>query len=448
MVLLKRYLNNEVVNVGKCEEYCTDTESLSDEEWGTMSSTSIRRMKCRTVLTPSTNEIEFNEMDIESINERNKSFKSIYLNPSHRLSIMSSSSLKPSNLAPLRSTSKAGQLFVGAMGIYAAYLYYGHLQEDLFRYRNDSGEGFRYVWFLQVMESAVTAIIGYLGRHRDTTNNTFENSDPPKKWPVLSFWKSGVSQLAAKALMSLSLAAGLSFPVVVLAKSAKIVPVMVGQLVMGGSNYKMRDYLFAALIVSGTAMLSCGSEQKGDSGTGKNTATGFVLILLSLAADGFTGGLQKKLKLETAELNPTAFDFLYFSHCAQFTAALLICICTGELWTAPVFLQANPAVWFLVIASSACSAVGQCFIFYVIACFDPLVCTTITTTRKMLSVLISITFKGHDVNMQGAFGLALGCIALLVEVEGKISNFFGFYQNKISAQSSTALSTRRQNPVN
>lgn len=331
-------------------------------------------------------------------------------------SVVSTGSLKPSR-PRLESSTKAWQLFIGAIGIYCAYLYYGNVQEDLFRYRNASGLGFASVWFLQVMESAVTAVIGYAGRRRSGCSHN------NKQWPVLSFWKSGASQLAAKALMSMSLAAGLSFPVVVLAKSAKIVPVMLGQLLMGGSNYNGRDYIFALLIVIGTSMLSFGSNDRRPDDASRDTALGLLLIVLSLGADGFTGGLQKKLKKETADLHPTAFDFLYFSHCAQLAVALVICVLTGELWSAPSFLRANPSVWWLVTASCLCSAIGQCFIFYVIACFDPLVCTTITTTRKILSVVLSIGFKGHDISMHGAIGLMLACSALLVEIEGKVNQY-------------------------
>jgi len=329
-------------------------------------------------------------------------------------------SLKPSN-PQLPSSKKAWQLLLGAAGIYGAYLYYGNVQEDLFRYRSAvDGTGFNHVWSLQVLESAVTAVIGFMGRRHSHKN---QNHQTNQQWPVVSFWKSGASQLAAKALMSLSLAAGLSFPVVVLAKSAKIVPVMVGQLLLGGSNYTRRDYLFAVLIVLGTALLSFGSSDR-EPVQEKDTATGLLLILLSLGADGLTGGLQKKLKQETAALQPTAFDFLYFSHCAQFAVALGLAAVTGELKSAPAFLQANPAAMWLVAASCVCSAVGQCFIFYVIACFDPLVCTTITTTRKMLSVVLSIALKGHhDLNAHGAVGLALAGTALLVEVEGKVHHF-------------------------
>jgi solute carrier family 35 (UDP-galactose transporter), member B1 len=314
--------------------------------------------------------------------------------------------------------TKPFQLVVGATGIYSAYLYYGLVQEDLFRYRNSvTGQGFTHVWALQVLESTVTMVIGYLGR---------KFSGGRDGLPLAPFFQSGASQLAAKALMSLSLSAGLSFPVVTLAKSAKIVPVMLGQLFMGGSSYAMRDYLFAVLIVVGTALLSAGGKTADDDhelAQSRNTLSGLVLIFASLTADGFTGGLQKKLKRVTASLAPTTYDFLYYSHMAQLLVAVVICVVTRELWAAPLYLVQNPVVWWPVLASCICSAVGQCFIFYVISCFDPLICTTITTTRKVLTVVLSISFKGHDLTGTGCLGLGLAFTALMVEVEGQVTAY-------------------------
>jgi solute carrier family 35 (UDP-galactose transporter), member B1 len=152
------------------------------------------------------------------------------------------------------------------------------VQEDLFRYHNAvTGQGFTHVWALQVLESAVTMVIRYLGR---------KFSGGRDGLPLAPFFQSGASQLAAKALMSLSLSAGLSFPVVTLAKSAKIVPVMLGQLFMGGSSYAMRDYLFAVLIVVGTALLSAGGKTADDdheSAQSRNTLSGLVLIFASFS---------------------------------------------------------------------------------------------------------------------------------------------------------------------
>ena len=50
---------------------------------------------------------------------------------------------------------------------------------------------------------------------------------------------------------------------------------------------------------------------------------------------------------------------------------------------------------------------------------DPLVVTTVTTTRKIFSVLLSILTKGHSLNPQGWAGIALASAGILVDAFGK-----------------------------
>jgi hypothetical protein len=46
---------------------------------------------------------------------------------------------------------KALKLLIGAGGIYAAFLYYGTLQEDVFHYVAADGSKFTQAWFLQAL---------------------------------------------------------------------------------------------------------------------------------------------------------------------------------------------------------------------------------------------------------------------------------------------------------
>lgn len=55
----------------------------------------------------------------------------------------------PVTAAP--ATTDSLKLIIGAGGIYAAFLYYGSLQEDVFRYTSATGEKFKYAWFLQLV---------------------------------------------------------------------------------------------------------------------------------------------------------------------------------------------------------------------------------------------------------------------------------------------------------
>jgi len=69
--------------------------------------------------------------------------------------------------------------------------------------------------------------------------------------PLGMFSIVGVSQVSAKAFTTLSLAKGVSFPVLMLAKSAKMAPVMLGSLFLGGASYSFREYLQVAAIIGG-----------------------------------------------------------------------------------------------------------------------------------------------------------------------------------------------------
>jgi solute carrier family 35 (UDP-galactose transporter), member B1 len=336
-------------------------------------------------------------------------------------------------IAPTRATM---QLAVGILGIYTTFLYHGHVQEDLYRYRSpSSGQGYALVWSHLALESALSVVLGWVGRRwfaprtsssGGTNNNSSNNSSGiATKLPLAPFVQMGLAQLAAKTLTSKALEVGVSYPILTVAKSAKLVPVMVGQLVLGGSSYKRRDYCFAILIVAGTALLSAGHYETNphyadlplDDATGQDTAMGLGLIVLSLAADGLTGGIQKRLQRTAA---PTTYDFLYFAHWTQAVVAGAMSVVMGEVWTVPDYLTRHATVAWLVLASCASFALGQCFVCYTISCFDPLICTTITTSRKMLTVLLSIGFKGHSLTGAGCVGLGLACLALLVEVQGKV----------------------------
>lgn len=62
-------------------------------------------------------------------------------------------------MAPKATESTGGlpdavKLIIGAGGIYAAFLYYGTLQEDVFHYVAADGSKFKAAWFLQTLGTA------------------------------------------------------------------------------------------------------------------------------------------------------------------------------------------------------------------------------------------------------------------------------------------------------
>ena len=305
----------------------------------------------------------------------------------------------------------AAKLLIGAGGIYAAFLYYGSLQEDVFRYTAADGSSFKAAWFLQVLEALANVVVGYAGMQIMGATSGI---------PLPMFAISGAAQVSAKACTSLALANGLSFPVATLAKSGKMAPVMAGSLLLGGASYSIRDYLQVAAIIGGTAVVSMG-KKKG--GSASNSSLGVMYIVLSLVLDGVTAGFQKRLKSATmkAGVKPKPYDFMFWTNLFMCLTAIIIAAGLGELASGLAFCTANPEIFSKIIKFAICSAVGQSFIFYTIANFDPLVLSTVTTTRKIFSVLLSIFLKGHSLSMTGWSGIAMACGGILSEMQAKMS---------------------------
>lgn len=302
------------------------------------------------------------------------------------------------------------KLLIGAGGIYGAFLYYGSLQEDVFRYTAEDGSQFKQAWLLQVLEALANVVIGFIG---------MQIAGATKNIPQQAFAISGASQVSAKACTSLALANGLSFPVATLAKSGKMAPVMLGSLILGGATYSLREYLQVAAIIGGTAIVSMGKKKGGGS---SSSMLGVAYIILSLVLDGVTAGFQKRLKAETAKagVKPKPYDFMFWTNLYMCLTAIVISGALNEIGSGLAYCSANPEIMEKIIKFAICSAVGQSFIFYTIANFDPLILSTVTTTRKIFSVLLSIFLKGHSLSMTGWSGIALACGGILSEMAAKM----------------------------
>lgn len=139
--------------------------------------------------------------------------------------------------------------------------------------------------------------------------------------------------------------------------------------------------------------------------------------------DGVTGGVQKRLKsdMKLVGLTPRPFDFMLFTNLSMMTVAFGLALIQNEFVNGWAFLVDNPDFRRLIVAFCLCSAFGQAFIFYTVVHFDPLVCSTVTTTRKIFSVLLSLFLKGHELSFQGWAGVLVAIAGIVSEVHCKIT---------------------------
>lgn len=310
------------------------------------------------------------------------------------------------------------KLVFACAGIFFSFSYFAVLQEDV--YKKDYGEGdaterFKYTFLALTVERGVNAVMALLAMI------TLGGSG--LKIPVADLFNSGLSQMFAMAASNEALRF-VSFPTQVLGKSCKMVPVMVGGIVLGGKKYKMVQYLQVLLITVGVCVFNFGGKKKS---AGADSSYGLILIVISLVMDAVTGGLQDKVKARTIEFNPdkpkakpTMHESMMWTNLSGCLVSAALAFATGHLNDGLAFCARHPGVLNAILIYSVSSAVGQNFIYYTITQFSPLLLTTVTTTRKIFSTVYSVLRNpANSLSETQWTGCALVFVGLIVEIAEK-----------------------------
>jgi UDP-galactose transporter B1 len=208
-----------------------------------------------------------------------------------------------------------------------------------------------------------------------------------------------------------------SYPTQVLAKSIKIVPVMLMRIVTVGKRYSLQEYLNVAFISLGIAVfILSGKKAAAKAASGAAAVpfnwTGMGLLLLSLLFDAFTGPYQERIRERYA---PSSWQMMTWLNFYAHLFVLGAIGYTGELAPFVAFVQKYPVVLKLLLSFSLLSAVGQAFILWTLFRFNSLVLTIVTTTRKFVTILCSVLLFGHVLNTTQWVGVLLVFTGLVVQ---------------------------------
>jgi len=302
--------------------------------------------------------------------------------------------------------SKAGDYFwlaVCFFGIMFSFVAYGLLLE----FATSGGKKLHELSFLFVT-SLLYTLTASVGRYvRAEKPSTI----PPAQFAVLGLTSMGSTFCSVRALRYVI------FPIQILAKSCKPVPVMLFGALMG-KKYPPSKYLKVALIVGGVGLFmgggdGAGKKQSNDEGLDSASQWfGIALLFVSLCFDGGTGAYEDKL-MSVHSVGP--FDLMYN---IQMGKTILAGIGLLVLNQVHVFAQMCQDMGFLLVALGLCGAIGQVFIFVTIAKFGALTCSIIGLARKVTTLVASIYFYGHHLT-------SLQFTGLVIFAGVMVSNFFG-----------------------
>ncbi|RMZ86894.1 hypothetical protein DV736_g5883, partial [Chaetothyriales sp. CBS 134916] len=222
----------------------------------------------------------------------------------------------------------------------------------------------------------------------------------------------------------------------VLAKSCKLLPVMFLHVLLYQKRYPFSKYLIVFAVTAGVAIFTLYHPPKVGKVSTKNAQNsslyGLALLGISLGFDGLTNttqdhifGSPKRYGRVTAPQMMAATNLL---SCVLMTTYLLITPhvpldyffsslssgstsvdsnTTHELASAVAFLQRHPRVLYDVLGFCVAGAIGQLFIFATLNRFGSLVLVTVTVTRKMLTMVLSVVWYGKSLTLGQWAGVGL-----------------------------------------
>ncbi|KAK6459714.1 UDP-galactose transporter [Scheffersomyces xylosifermentans] len=312
-------------------------------------------------------------------------------------------------------------LVVCVLGLYGSFLSWSVLQERI----NTKPYGldgtnepdyFKAPLIINIVQALFAGIVGFIYTLISARVNPFS---------VFTKNDSTIARSYMKSFLLISITSSLSSPLgyqslkhvdylaYLLAKSCKLIPVMLIHLTFYRTKFPLYKYIVASSVTFGVAVFTLSHSSKpGKSKSTKSindgqTLLGMVQLLGSMLLDGLTNSTQDQMfKLKSNDKNKqivkiTGAKLMCILNTFVFVLTLgyaLIFAFDSEVMYTVNFIHKHPHVLINILEFAVFGAVGQVFVFIILEKFDSLILITATVTRKMISMILSVVLFGHYLN--------------------------------------------------
>ncbi|RDA83475.1 hypothetical protein CP532_7044 [Ophiocordyceps camponoti-leonardi (nom. inval.)] len=333
------------------------------------------------------------------------------------------------------------QLATSVAGIYGTFLTWAYLQEKLTTTGyGPTEERWRYPVFLNTVQSILAAMVGagYLIMTKGGSDKSIPAVIPSREMLIPLLIVSVTSSLASP--VGYASLGYIDYVTFLLAKSCKLLPVMFIHVLLFRRRYPRYKYLVVGAVTLGVAVFTLSSSSASTKKNSKRRSSsnesdasllwGLSLLSVNLLFDGLTNATQDYIfhsfrpysgpqmmcaNNVISSLVTTSYLLAgpFLAAFAGPTLASSIGLddealrAGGELSAALAFVARNPSVCKDILGFALCGAVGQVFIFYTLSTFSSVLLVTITVTRKMFTMILSVVAFGHRLSRTQWLGVAL-----------------------------------------
>jgi len=192
-----------------------------------------------------------------------------------------------------------------------------------------------------------------------------------------------------------------SFPVQMLGKSFKMMPVMLWGIAISGKKHGLMDWGVALAVTLGVTEFCMTGPMASPNDHG-NSYKGFLLLAVFLACDGLTSTMQEKL---FKEHNTSKFNQMFYVNGCSAITSLVTLLCMGSFFDCIAFSMRHADFLGNVAILSAAAAGSQYFIYSQVKEFGALVFAATMNVRQVVSILLSYVHFHHPISGLQSLGL-------------------------------------------
>ncbi|KAI5969868.1 HUT1 [Candida margitis] len=311
----------------------------------------------------------------------------------------------------MKKEGSALSLAICVFGLYSTFLTWSILQERINTTPYGNNEYFRAPLIINIVQALLASIVGLIYTTVTSKSSPFDvfTQNGNQGWQVfkslilISICSSIASPVGYKSL------AHLDYLAYLLAKSCKLIPVMLVHFTLYKTRFPLFKYVVASLVTLGVTIFTLAHSKGSKKVNDGNTALGLAYLIGSMLLDGLTNSTQDQLfkiplkkKFTGAKLMCVLNLFIFI-----LTTAYVVLFQKSEISTTYQFIHQYPELLYDIIVFAGCGAIGQVFIFIILEHFDSIVLITATVTRKMLSMILSVFLFGHHLNISQWIGVVL-----------------------------------------
>jgi len=295
------------------------------------------------------------------------------------------------------------QLMTLSAGVFLTFLVYGYLQELIF-----SLDGFKpFGWFLTFIQFLMYSIFGLVELFLLSPVESRSRKIPLHIYAFIAFLT-----VTTMACSNMSVAY-LNYPTQVIFKSCKLIPVMIGGILIQGKRYGLLDAFAANLMTIGLIFFTLADVSLDPS----FDPTGVLLVSFALAADAVIGNVQEKTMKAHGSSTAEMVLYSYSIGSIYLLAGLVI---KGDLFDAVSFCGAHPTETYGYAALfSLAGYLGVNLVLALVRSFGALVAVTVTTLRKAVSIVLSFLLFAKPFSWQYVWSGLLVLIGIYLNVFSK-----------------------------